>query len=253
MPAAKKKSSTKQSSAENKTQEVANRDTSRAQESQPERQSQFATILIGLLIIASGLLIYNYFQSVNQPNTTTSEQANNQEESSPTPTPSGEDNGEQPKAAENSYTVKGGDSLWSVAEEVYGDGHQWRKIAEANELATDAQGRPVIEVGQLLAVPETTGSDSTEDQLAQAPEPTATPEVAGESTGNGQLSETPSTAIETHTVQRGETLWSIADQAYGDGQEWHLIFNDSHNNLGTLADGTPLIHAGNVLYIPNAP
>ncbi|MBO1067890.1 MAG: LysM peptidoglycan-binding domain-containing protein [Dolichospermum sp. DEX189] len=30
------------------------------------------------------------------------------------------------------YTVESGDSLWKIAEEVYGDGTQWTKIYEAN-------------------------------------------------------------------------------------------------------------------------
>jgi nucleoid-associated protein YgaU len=221
---------------------------------QPERQSQFATILIGLLIIASGLLIYNYFQSVNQPATTTNEQAQNQtkssdkSQSSPTPTPTKSAKPQQqPNATAEKYTVVAGDSLWSVAENVYGDGHQWHKIADANSLQSDAAGRPVIEVGQVLSIPGS--STTTGGNVAQAPSPTPTPTVTEQPTNNG-LSQTPDTGIQEYTVRHGDTLWSVAEQVYGDGHQWRAIFDDPHNRLGLLPGGQPLIHAGNTLYIP---
>lgn len=203
----------------------------------PERQSQFATILIGLLIIASGLLVYNYFQSVNSPSTTTNDQVKSTATPTvtptPTPTPVATNHNTQP--TEGSYTVQTGDSLWSVAEKVYGDGFQWDKIAQANQLQKDSLGRPVIEVGQVLTVPGSAASTGRQ--------------VAGANT----LQQTPDTAIQVYTVQHGDSLWSIAQSVYGHGDMWTLIFNDPHNHIGTLTNGRPLIHAGNQLYIPDAP
>lgn len=235
-------------------------------EDQPERQSQFATILIGLLIIASGLLIYNYFQSVNQPKTT-SQQA---QKASPTPTPVFTKD-----TTVAHYTVVAGDSLWVIAENVYGDGFRWREIAEANNLPVDAAGRPTVTVGQVLVVPDSAASTSNTadsgssngDTVASnaTPTPTATPKptttttpsptttptpttgVAGESTTNSQNS---TTKAATYTVKHGDSLWSIAEAHYGDGNKWVLIYNDSHNHIGQLANGRPLIHTGNILYLP---
>lgn len=225
---------------------------------QPERQSQFATILIGLLIIASGLLIYNYFQSINQPSTTTSEQSKQQQQTktqtspTPTPTPAFTQNGQQPTATEGKYTVVAGDSLWSVAEKVYGDGHEWDKIAQANTLQKDSTGRPVIEIGQVLTVPDSAAAINN-GAVAVNVTPTPTPTVAGSSVDNDHLSQTPSTAITIYTVKHGDSLWSIAEQTYGNGGEWKRIFDDPHNQLGVLPNGRPLIHAGNQLYLPDSP
>ncbi|WP_312809624.1 5'-nucleotidase C-terminal domain-containing protein, partial [Agrobacterium cavarae] len=47
------------------------------------------------------------------------------------------------------YVVTKGDSLWKIAEEKYGKGIDWKKIAEANELRRPNH----IEVGEELTIP----------------------------------------------------------------------------------------------------
>lgn len=42
---------------------------------------------------------------------------------------------QEEKITGNTYTVKSGDDLWDIAVRAYGDGYQWTKIAEANNLA----------------------------------------------------------------------------------------------------------------------
>lgn len=50
---------------------------------------------------------------------------------------------------EITYIVKTGDYLWKISQEVYGDGYQWIKIAEANNL----QKPSVIHTGNVLRIP----------------------------------------------------------------------------------------------------
>uniref|UniRef100_A0A7C4XTK0 LysM peptidoglycan-binding domain-containing protein n=1 Tax=candidate division WWE3 bacterium TaxID=2053526 RepID=A0A7C4XTK0_UNCKA len=55
-----------------------------------------------------------------------------------------------------SYTVVAGDTLWEIAEAVYGDGTQWTRILEANKgsigfLPNGSQA--LIEIGQTLQLP----------------------------------------------------------------------------------------------------
>lgn len=47
-----------------------------------------------------------------------------------------------------SYVVESGDTLFSIAEALYGDGNRWPEIAEANDI--DQTG---IRVGQELVIP----------------------------------------------------------------------------------------------------
>jgi Tfp pilus assembly protein FimV len=50
-----------------------------------------------------------------------------------------------------------------------------------------------------------------------------------------------------YTVQQGDTLFSIAQQAYGDGNQWQTIYNA---NVQVIGSDPNLLSVGEVLYIP---
>lgn len=56
---------------------------------------------------------------------------------------------------------------------------------------------------------------------------------------------------ENYTVQNGDTLRSIASQAYGLGENWPLI-RDA-NQFTTKTDSLESVNEGEVLYIPIDP
>ena len=56
-----------------------------------------------------------------------------------------------PDPAEKTYTVKTGDCLWSIAQQIYGTGEKWNDIYKAN---TDILSNPnLIRAGQVLKLP----------------------------------------------------------------------------------------------------
>jgi nucleoid-associated protein YgaU len=65
-----------------------------------------------------------------------------------TPTPTAT----TPAAASHTYTVQAGDSLFRIAERVYGDAEQWKRIRDANKDHLGADGH-TVHVGQVLAIP----------------------------------------------------------------------------------------------------
>src|SRR3989338_3298398 len=120
------------------------------------------------------------------------------------------------------YTVKAGDNLWNIAELAYGSGFNAVDIAKINNLVNP----DLIMVGQKLILP-----------VVQAKTPTST-----------NLSKT---QIENKTftgsnylVKKGDYLWKIAIEAYGDGYAWTKIAKA--NNL-TNPD---FIYPKSVLTIP---
>ena len=50
-----------------------------------------------------------------------------------------------------------------------------------------------------------------------------------------------------YTVQQGDTLSSIAQQAYGDGNKWQIIYDANKQVIGSDPN---LLRPGEVLYIP---
>ena len=50
-----------------------------------------------------------------------------------------------------------------------------------------------------------------------------------------------------YAVQPGDTLFSIAQQAYGDGNQWQKIYDANKQVIGNDPN---LIRPGEVLYIP---
>ena len=111
------------------------------------------------------------------------------------------------------YVVEPGDSLWSIAEQAYGNGEQWPVIAQANENLVQGTGA-LIQVGWQLTIPALEG--------------------------NGRLG-----AV---TVQEGQSLWQIAEQQTGDGHRWPEL---ALANQGLVSDPN-LIQPGWELVLPSS-
>jgi len=122
--------------------------------------------------------------------------------------------------APKTYAVETGDSLWSIAEKIYGSGYNWVDLVSANKL----QNPSVLYVGTKLIVPDVKAKTLTvQDNPVQANNPI---------TGN------------SYTLVKGDYLWDIAVRAYGDGYKWTEIAKA--NNLTNPS----LIFSGNVLKLP---
>jgi nucleoid-associated protein YgaU len=124
------------------------------------------------------------------------------------------------KAMPRTYTVKQGDYLWTIAENIYGSGYNWVDLANTNKLDNPS----VLYVGTKLIVPNVAPKTIT-IQAKQA-------QIQNPITGS------------TYTVVKGDFLWDIAVRAYGDGYQWVKIANT--NNLVN----PNLIFSGNVLKLP---
>lgn len=129
------------------------------------------------------------------------------------------------QGAAPTYVVQPGDSLWSVAERVLGDGAQWSQIAELNYDRTQPDGMSLdrqdrwLHPGWVLQLP----AEAAQDQQAGiAPAPAA---HAGQASGGG--------ISFSHIVQPGESLRDIAQQHLGDAERYMEVFE---TNRGLTQD-----------------
>ena len=122
------------------------------------------------------------------------------------------------------YTVKTGDQLFLIAEKFYGSGLNMEDILKTNNLSDPN----LIEVGQKLIIPDVKPKYPTTGQVTDT----------GAKTGKVTLKE------EKYIVKQGDSLASIALQAYGDSYSWTKIAKA--NNLSSPDD----LEVGKTLIIP---
>jgi nucleoid-associated protein YgaU len=175
-------------------------------------ESTISKILGALVIVVVGVLVFNYFRGVGQP----------EEE---VPVLPGEvrlveEEGKlYPEGLPTVHQVVAGEHLWAIAEQYYDSGYNWVDIAQENNLANPDQ----LLVGQELVIPR-----------AAVIEP-----VVVEETVFG-----PAITDDQYTIQEGDHLWGIAVRAYGDGYQWVKIASEN----GLL--DPDIVHPGNVLSLP---
>uniref|UniRef100_UPI002D7E56F7 LysM peptidoglycan-binding domain-containing protein n=1 Tax=Oscillibacter sp. TaxID=1945593 RepID=UPI002D7E56F7 len=75
-----------------------------------------------------------------------------------------------------------------------------------------------------------------------APEPEPVPEPAEE------VTPAPTVAEGDYVVKSGDCLWSIAQEAYGTGRQWNVIYQANKDSIKNPND----LRIGQVLVIPAA-
>src|SRR5690348_3344931 len=109
------------------------------------------------------------------------------------------------------YTVQSGDNLTAIAQRAYGNGAEWPKIYQANKQVIGPNPN-ALRVVEVLTIP------------------TLSP-----------------TAGAVYIVQSGDSLTSIAQRAYHNGNQWQLIYNANKQVIGNNPN---LLQPGEVLHIP---
>ena len=128
----------------------------------------------------------------------------------------------------STYTVKLGDDLWTISENIYKDGFKWVEIAKINNLENPG----LIYAGNKLVLPTIIQEKQATINAQTSPKATDKSIQNNSITGN------------EHIVVRGDNLWNIAVRAYGDGFKWPEIAKA--NNLLNPS----IIHSGNIFKIP---
>lgn len=170
-------------------------------------QSKLSLFLGALIVLVVLILIFNYF---NKPK----EEVGPAQQTTITEDIS-------PESLPGKYTVKEGDTLFTIAEKYYQDGYKYNEIVKENKLTNENS----IEVGQILQIPKLEAEQ---------------PAIGG---GNTTIWG-PKIEADTYTVAEGDWLSTISARAYGDIMSYSKIAEA--NNISN----PDLIEPGQVLKIP---
>ncbi|MFE5595462.1 LysM peptidoglycan-binding domain-containing protein, partial [Streptomyces sp. NPDC056549] len=140
------------------------------------------------------------------------------------------------RPANKTYTVRAtrpAESLWSIAERLYGRGELYTKIANANEGRRMPDGtvfhaNAPIQPGWVLHLPDSPRTH-TDDPARQ--------------TGK------------SYTMRQGDTLWQVAEDQLGNGERYEELFEANKGIRqpdGTLLSDPDKVQAGTTLTIPPA-
>ncbi len=214
----------------------------RLEEDIKSNQNTLSLVLGALIVVVVGILLFNYFNRSKEPEITEQAGQTQQGDVSPDSLP-------------GKYTIKEGDTLYTIAENYYKDGFKFDQIAQANNL-TDVNN---IVTGQEITIPKIDGEiasspETTETPAASAtaaPEATplaeATPNTQPVQGGIGGADTTiwgPKITSDTYTVAEGDWLSTISARAYGDISSYQKIAQANN-----IADPN-LIVPGTVLKLP---
>lgn len=221
-------------------------------------QSYLNLILGGLIIVVLGVLVYNYF---NKPDSDLGSSLDTQNE---------QVQGDVEKdSLPGKYTVKEGDTLFTIAQKYYDDGYKYTEIVKANSLKNENQ----VEVGQELTIPKLESAMSSMEP-SSSPESSATPQASASMAPSMTPSSSPENTKQTmqmeqnqvspsekggtggaenatmwgdkisgstYTVQSGDWLSKIAGRAYGDVMAYQKIAQANKiTNPDTIEVGTVL-------------
>lgn len=122
----------------------------------------------------------------------------------------------------DTHTVQRGDTMWSIAVKYLGSGTRWKELAAWNGMTEKEAGQ--LKPGQIIRLYEETTEPDTE----------TTPDME------------PEEEQRTWTVQKGDTLWGIAEKVYGTGMMYISIMREN----GLAAVDIKRIQPGMILKLP---
>lgn len=179
------------------------------------RRENLGGFILSLVVAAIiGLIIYNFVSGPKNQTGTETEKSQEQQQTE-----------EGKVTLPTSHTVTRGEHLSKISQKYYNRGDLWPALVKTNNITNPS----VIEPNTKLTIPKLEEAQTVKlsDIVKRQ-----TGEIKGEA----------------YTVQKGDSLWDIAQRSYGNGFLWTKI--DQANKLSRLPNGRPLIHNGNILIIP---
>lgn len=144
------------------------------------------------------------------------------------------------------YTIKAGESLYKICQTKYGDGSLWKSLAEFNSNVIPNPTK--LKAGVTIRLPS---KSVLRGELPQSA-PQAQFDVGGgsmdtQSPAPVQQADPASPSTREYTVQKGDTLSTIASKKLGSKSKWKQIADANRDRLNDPHGLVP----GTVIRLPN--
>lgn len=147
------------------------------------------------------------------------------------------------------YTIKAGESLYKICQSKYGDGSLWKSLAEFNSSVIPNPTK--LRAGVTIRLPSESvlRGEAPQVQQVQQAQFDVPGMSAGDSTASGlvQSPEPAAPATRDYTVQKGDTLSTIASKKLGSKSKWKQIADANRDRLNDPHNLVP----GTVIRLPN--
>ena len=137
-------------------------------------------------------------------------------------------------AGERSYTVRAGQTLTSIASDIYGDPHAWMQIQKANPKLNPSR----LRVGTKILIP---------DPAAVRPHPAVVVPAADVIYADASADVLNTAAGTTYRVQSGDSLYKLARRFLGSGRRADALYELNRDVIGS---SPRQLKRGMVLRIP---
>jgi len=163
-------------------------------------ENTISTVMGGVVVVVIAGLIFNYFRTANLK----SWQGTLLSDKEAATVANTENQNDKVIAT---YKVVKGDDLWHISEKFYRSGYNYVDIMKENNIT----GAGVIFAGQELKIPKVEAKKITVVETNGTVVKT-------------EVKTTTTIAVGSYTIVEGDSYWSIAVRAYGDGYQWPKIY-----------------------------
>ena len=145
------------------------------------------------------------------------------------------------------HTVSKGETLCGISRQYFGDASRWKKILAANSNLLDEPEN--LRVGMKLRIPgasEKRSEEKATKKQKKSKSSSSSPAPKAQKSSSGPFLLSGVAREKLYEVEKGDTLYGIAEDIYDDGSQWKRLLKANSDRLDSAND----LRVGMKLVVP---